>query len=515
MKNINKIQLAVLTLLVAILLVACSDNATPTAGSTTTSATTTNAATTSEAVTTSEAATTTEAGAMSGSIVSGTAVAAGTLEPTFMPAMTNQTPIAAPSTTSAATPVAVKDSKLKTSMSIWSALSGNQSQLLNDQVKQFMQAYPGVKVTVTQYNPDEIEAEFQTASNAGNAPDLVLTTSDYVSDFTTTKLVQPVDSLMDTKAYAPNAIAPSSQGGKQYGVPYVYGNTLVLMYNKKLIPTAPTDTDQLIQMAKDAMKPGTNKKDRVQGLIMDMNEPYDFAPWVYGFGGSLLDSNNQPSLNSAGVTQALQFFDQLAYKDKIANASYEPARNQADYYFRDGTLAFYITTDQNAMNYASTSGAAAPPTARDPNGVGLELGIAPLPKVTATGKNPTPFTNSEAIFVGAKTSGDKLTAAKDFFSYVASPDQQSYMAAHYKLLPPTTVGLASDVVKSNVALSGIAAQLVLAIPEPSQPQMKAVWDAIRPNLEAAVANVAKPQDAAQAMQQAALAEIKLLGIVQP
>ena len=451
---------------------------------------------------------------MSGSTVSGTAVAAGTPEPTFMPAMTNQTPIAAPSTNSAATPIAVKDGKLKTNLSIWSALSGNQSQLLNDQVKQFMQAYPGVKVTVTQYNPDELEAEFQTASNAGTAPDLVLTTSDYVSDFTAAKLVQPVDSLIDPKAYAPNAIAPSSQGGKQYGVPYVYGNTLVLMYNKKLIPNAPTDTDQLIQMAKDAMKPGTNRKDRVQGLIVDMNEPYDFAPWVYGFGGSLLDSNNQPSLNSAGVAQALQFFDQLAYKDKIATANYEPARNQADYYFRDGTLAFYITTDQNAMNYAS-SAVATPPTSRDPNGVGLELGIAPLPKVTATGKNPTPFTNSEAIFVAAKTSGDKLTAAKDFFSYVASPDQQSYMAAHYKLLPPTSAGLASDTVKNNVALSGIAAQLALAIPEPSQPQMKAVWDAIRPNLEQAVAQVAKPQDAAQAMQQAALAEIKSLGIVQP
>ncbi len=512
MKNIKKIQMAVLMLLVAILLVACSDSATPTTGSTT-SATTTNA-TTSSAATTSDTATTTEAGAMSGSTVSGTA-AAGTPEPTFMPAMTNQTPIAAPGTTSAATPVAVKDSKLKTSLNIWSALNGNQSQLLNDQVKQFMQAYPGVKVTVTKYNPDEIEAEFQSASNAGNAPDLVLTTSDYVSDFTALKLVQPVDNLMDTQAYAPNAIAPSSQGGKQYGVPYVYGNTLVLMYNKKLIPNAPTDTDQLIQMAKAAMKPGTNKKDKVQGLIMDMNEPYDFAPWVYGFGGSLLDSNNQPSLNSAGVTQALQFFDQLAYKDKIASANYEPARNQADYYFRDGTLAFYITTDQNAMNYASTSGAAAPPTAKDPNGVGLELGIAPLPKVTATGKNPTPFTNSDAIFVGAKTSGDKLTAAKDFFSYVASPDQQSYMAAHYKLLPPTTAGLGSDAVKSNAALSGIAAQLVLALPEPSQPQMKAVWDAIRPNLEAAVAQVAKPQDAAQAMQQAALTEIKSLGIIQP
>ena len=494
--TLHKIQLAVLVLLVTLMLAACSDSAaTPTTGTTTGAASTGVTAEVSPNMSTGQP----------------------TAEATFAPASSNQTTAAAAATAPASTPIAVKDGSLKTNLTIWSALSGNQNQLLNDQVKQFMKAYPGVKINVVQYNSDEIGAEFQTATQAGNAPDLVLATSDYVSDFTTEKLVQPVDSLLDPKAYAANALGASNLAGSQYGVPYIYGNTLVLLYNKNLVPTPPTDTDQLVQMAQDVAKPSKDRKTRIQGLVTDLNEPYELAPWIYGFGGSLLDSSGQPSLNSAGVTQALQFFSDLGSKDKIADPNYEPSQNRADYMFRDGLLAFYITTDQNAMNYAAVGAGGTPPA--NPNkqveGVGLDLGVAPLPKVSATGKNATPFTNSEAFFVSSKTSGDKLTAAKDFLAYVATPEQQVYMATQYHLLPPTNTGLASDAVKNSVAMSGIAAQLSQAIPQPSQPQMKAVWDALRPGLEQVVAGVVKPQDAAQQMQQAAQSELTTLGLTQP
>lgn len=500
MRSLHKIQLAVLSLLVALLLAACSSNATPTTSSTATGG----------------AATPTSNATATGSTVA-------TPEPTFAPAATNQTPVA-PSGAVASPSVGVLDPGLKTTLSIWSTLSGSQTQLLSDQIKQFMQAYPGVKVTVTQYNPDEVGSEFQSAVAAGNGPDLVIATSDNVANFTAANVVQPVDSLINSQAYAANALGTSNVGGKQYGVPYIYGNTLVLLYNKKLIPTPPTDTNQLIQMAQSVVKNSnnaatTNRRTRVEGLVVDLNEPYDFVPWVYGFGGSLLDASGQPTLDSSATTQALQFFYDLAYKDKLASPSYEPALNRADYAFRDGTLAFYITTDQNAMNYASTisasSGNAKAQNNKIANDVGLDLGVAPLPKVTATGKNPTPFTDSQAIFVSAKTSGDQLKAAKNFLSFVGSPVQQTYMAAHYRLLPPTTAGLSSDAVKSDAVLSGIAAQLAVALPQPNQLQMQAIWSAIRPNLEQVVAGVVKPQQAVQTMQQTALSQIKSLGLTKP
>lgn len=495
-KVLNKVRLAVLMLMLALLLAACSNNATPT----TTGATTT---------------TTTAAQSNTAAIGSnnGTSGATAATTQTFEQASTSQTPTPASSVTAASTPIAVIDSNLKTSLNIWSDMSGAQSQLLTDQVKQFMQAYPGVKVNVTSYNPDELATEFQNATATGNGPDLVFTTSDNVSNFAAAKLIQPVDSLINTQQYAANAIAPSSLNGKQYGVPYIYGNTVVMLYNKKLVSALPTDTDQLITMARELTK--RNGKASNIGMVMDINEPNNLTPWVYAYGGSLLNSQGQPDLNSSAMQQALGFFQQLV-KDRVATANYNPAQNQSDYAFRDGRLGFYITTDSNALNYLNSSkSSSTTKNNKTVEGVGLDLGIAPLPKVTATGKNPSPFTDSEAMFVNAKTTGNGLQAAKDFFSFVATAQEQSYMATRYHLLPPTGAGLSSDAVKNDSFLSGLAAQLALDTPMPSQPQMQAVWDAIRPNLEQVVGNIVKPQDAAQAMQQAATSELQSLGLTQP
>lgn len=504
MKNtLNKVRLAVLMLMVALLLAACSNNTTPTTGATNT---------TTSAATTSNTANQDSSAAM-GSVGSAIETTTATTQ-TFEQASTSQTPTPAPNTTPASTPIAVINANLKTSLTIWSAMSGAQSQLLTDQVKQFMQAYPGVKVNVINYNPDEIATEFQSAVTSGKGPDLIFTTSDNVSSFVAANAVQPVNTLINTQQYAANAVAPSQYQGKQYGVPYIYGNTVVMLYNKNLVSAPPTDTDQWITIARELTQ--RNGKASNIGMVMDINEPANLTPWVYAFGGSLLNAQGQPDLDSSAMQQALGFFQQLV-KDKVVTANYNPAQNQADYAFRDGRLGFYITTDTNALNYLNSSAASS--SFKNSNkaveGVGLDLGIAPLPKVTATGKNSSPFTDSEAMFVNAKTSGNNLEAAKDFFSFVATGQEQSYMATRYHLLPPTGAGLSSDAVKNDAFLSGLAQQLALATPMPSQPQMMAIWDAIRPNLEQVAADTAKPDAAAQAMQQAVVAEIQTLGLAKP
>ncbi len=52
-------------------------------------------------------------------------------------------------------------------------------------------------------------------------------------------------------------------------------------------------------------------------------------------------------------------------------------------------------------------------------------------------------------------------------------------------------------------LKGSADQMTVGKPMPTVPEMRAVWDAIRPNLEAVMAGKMTPEAAAQAMQEAA------------
>jgi maltose-binding protein MalE len=140
----------------------------------------------------------------------------------------------------------------------------------------------------------------------------------------------------------------------------------------------------------------------------------------------------------------------------------------------------------------------------------LDLGVAPLPKIDSTGKSPVPFNNGRAFFFGTKSTGDQLKASKLFVEYLAKPEQQAEILNKAFLLPATKAFLASEAVQKDSIWSGLYAALELSKPQPTAPEMTAIWAAIRPNLEGVVANTIKPEDAANKMQQMALDKIKLL-----
>jgi arabinogalactan oligomer/maltooligosaccharide transport system substrate-binding protein len=319
-----------------------------------------------------------------------------------------------------------------------------------------------------------------------------------------------------------NALGASQLNGEQWGVPYTYGNVGVLLYNRKLLPVPPATTDEMVAMAQKLTNlKAANPIDREAGLAIDLNQPEWFVAWLGGFGGALLDANNQPTLNTPEMVKTLQFYHDLAYKDKVASPTYEFGTNQVEYAFRDGRLGMMIAGDWSISVFAGvtaqpgqiTPSPAASSLVVTPGSTDysdrFELGVAPLPKISATGKYPAPLINNKAIFIGALAKGDQLNAAKTFVEFLAKPEQQQAMVAQ-GLLPTTQSGLNSDLVKNNLVLSGLAAQLAVAKPLPSVYEMRAIWDAILPNLQAVSSDTMTPAVAVKAMQEMAVQKIKLL-----
>lgn len=408
--------------------------------------------------------------------------------------------------TASATPVAVVDANLKTNLTVWFALPKGADSLFRDQLKRFGQMYPNAKVNSTTYTPEELSYQMELATASGKIPDLVVAPSDYVTEFVTEKALQSADKVFDKSfldGFNANAMGVSNFGGTQWGIPYNYGGTAVMLYNKKLMDTPPATVSEMVTKAKEF----NNRQEKTQGISIDVNEPFWFAAWVGGFGGSLMDSNNQPTLNSPQVINTLKFINDLVVKDKLANPGYEPSMNQTEYAFRDGRLAMMVTGDWSVPTYSTpaTTGKAA--KAGDDK---LDLGVAPLPKIDSTGKSPIPFNNGRAFFFGTKSTGDQLKASQLFVEYLAKPEQQAETLNKAYLLPATKVFLTSDAVQKNSIWSGLYAALELSKPQPNAPEMAAIWAAIRPNLEGVVANTIKPEDAANQMQQMALDKIKLL-----
>lgn len=496
---ILKLQGLVAVLLLALALAACGSNTTPTTAPTATSQPTT---------------------------ASGSATTAATSATTVAPTAAAATPTAAAS--------ASGDASLKVDLLIADGVLQNESQLLKSQLEAFKKLYPNVRVTSTHYNPEELGDLVKAAAGTASAPALVIAPADYTADFSATKAIQPADKALDPaflKNYAPNALGASQLNGVQWGVPYTYGNVAVMLYNKKLVPAPPATTDDMVSIAQKLSANTKNEpaKEREFGLALDLNQPTWFVAWLGGFGGSVLDSNNQPTLNTPEMVKTLQFYQQLAYTDKVATPQYEFGDNQTEYAFRDGRLGMLIAGDWNIPSYGGAqpkkakNANPAPSPSVAPTGQAsievtpgandyadkFELAVAPLPKVAATGKYPAPLINNKTIFFGAQLKGDQLKAAQAFVQFLASSEQQQAMAGK-GLVPTTQAALNSEAVKGNPILSGLADQLAIAKPQPAAIEMRAIWDAILPNLQAITADTMKPQDAARKMQEMALENIKAL-----
>jgi arabinogalactan oligomer/maltooligosaccharide transport system substrate-binding protein len=75
-------------------------------------------------------------------------------------------------------------------------------------------------------------------------------------------------------------------------------------------------------------------------------------------------------------------------------------------------------------------------------------------------------------------------------------------------LPALKKALADEYVKNDPLLQGSAAQMALGTPMPSVIEMRANWDAMKPEMNAVFAGSKSATDAAKAMQDAAVAAIK-------
>ncbi len=486
MKILNKgrrfrLSLPVLGLMILTLTLAACGEATPTRGGTATTAA-------SQTTGASTGAASTAIAGDTGQPPTGTAAATGPTPGALFTPGTQTTP---PATSPAAT-VAVVDPNAKGSLVIWDGLNDNMAAVLKGEVADFGKAYPGIKVTLQHFTSDDLIYSVENAVASNTLPDLMVAPGDYAADLTAAKALQPADKALGQSflgAYAPKALGSSALNGSQWGVPYTFSGSTVLLYNKKLVQTPPTTWTALGKMA----QPLYNPTSKSIGLAVDVNEPFFLTSLLGGYGGTVLDSQNQPTLNTPQMVSALAYINTLL-KDKTIRDTSRLKDNQLEYAFRDGRLGFYIGPDSLISQYSN----AINPTEADAK---LDLGVAPLPNIDQTGKPAVPFSDSQTFFLGAQTTGERLNMAKTFLTWLAQPAQQADLLSKASLLPPTLAYLNSPAIKSNPTWNGLYTQLQIAQPQPASMAMRAVWAALRPNLEQVVAGTVKPAEAAKQMQQ--------------
>jgi arabinogalactan oligomer/maltooligosaccharide transport system substrate-binding protein len=291
-------------------------------------------------------------------------------------------------------------------------------------------------------------------------------------------LIQPVENMFDLS----KLVTSVEMAGHTWAVPISSGNHLMLLYNKDLVPTPPATTDELVSMGKELTSSDS------YGLVYNMTEPFWLVPWLGGFGGEVFAADGvTPTLDTPEMVATLQFLYDLKFTDKIVPS--EADYDGADALFKEGKAAMIINGDWSLGGYSDL--------------FGDKLGVAPIPEVTSTGMWPAPYTSGVYFMIPQGLSGPKLDAVISFVNFVTSEGNQLRLITELKRLPALLTALDSPMITADPILSGSAAQMAKGVPMPSQLEMRCNWDAMKPEMQAVLADQKTPADAAAAMQAAA------------
>lgn len=353
----------------------------------------------------------------------------------------------------------------------------------------FAKANPGMTVEVVKKKDvEELREDFQTSALAGSSPDLLWTVNDHAGPFTAAELIQPVDGMFDLGQFVPGAVEAVKLDGKTWGVPISSGNHLMLIYNKSLIDKAPANTDELIAKGKELAG-------KTIPLVFNQTEAFWLVPWLGGFKGKVFgDDDKTPTLNTPEMVATLKFLHDIKFTDKIIPP--ESDYNTADTLFKEGKAAMIINGDWSLGAYSEA--------------LGDKLGVARIPQVSATGEWPKPYTAGTYFMIPAKVEGAKLDAVKAFINYVISKDVQLRQVKELKRLPALQAALEDPSVGSDPILKASVDELQAGTGMPAVLEMRCNWDAMKPELQAVLADKKSPEDAAKAMQDAAENCIKTL-----
>lgn len=378
---------------------------------------------------------------------------------------------------------------------IWHQMRPDEQVVLHRQLARYVQAHPGIKVEELFKETETLRSAYVVGALAGQGPDLVYGPSDPVGIYEATKSLRPLEDLFPSSYLADfDSTSLLWYRGHLYQIADKIGNHLALVYNKNYVEKAPQTDRELIELCKEIQaKYGyIAGRPNVYGLTWNYIEPFFFIPFYTGFGGWVFGEDGvTPTLDTKAMVDALNFIRQLRDVEKIVpnEADYEIA----DALFKDGKAAMLINGDWSWAGYAQK---------------GIDIGIAPLPKITASGLWCAPMTSPKGYSVNVNIKTEKLPLVVELLKFLLSEDCELETVKALNTAPTRKSLYKHPDIVSNENLQNSLLQIARGRAMPVVPQMRAVWDAMRPSYQAVMGGARTPEQAARDMQAQALRKIR-------
>jgi multiple sugar transport system substrate-binding protein len=294
-------------------------------------------------------------------------------------------------------------------------------QVVEANVKRFMEQNPDVKVEYTPLDLQLYNEKMVALFNAGTQPDAYYVRDTNLGAWVEAGWVQPIDGLpglaeLDRDIFPFNLEALRYKG-KQYGTPY-YGDIYVYMYDQKALQKAgvvkgPVTLDQLREAALAVKKTSPVEYPILKGFKTNVDGLSEFWSMVFASGGNLFDEALEPVYpdKDKSALAVLEWLVQAMYDWKILDPKgLELDETQARDAFVNGQGLF----TSNVGNVL--------PRANNPKLSKRAGDIAPtrFPGLTDTGKGPMGWTRLYCIDAKTKV----RDAAWRLISYMGGKDKQ-------------------------------------------------------------------------------------------
>lgn len=285
------------------------------------------------------------------------------------------------------------------------------------------------------------------------APDLFIFAHDKIGVFAEMGILSPIDSLLAENAltdYLPMTLEAAAYKGTLYQLP-LYFETLLFMYNRRNMrpEEIPATTDELLTYMENNTGRGR------YGFVEQHSTAYYAAAWIHGFGGSIIDESGVPFPDAQAVKDALNYHARF-----VALMPGETEYNTVNTLFLEGKAD------------ATIGGPWMVPSARAAE---IDLGIAPMPVVDATGKPLAPYSGVQGIHVLKFAAERKTDTVKKLLAVLTSPSIGIDLALASGCAPANSLCYDDERVANDELVQSMRTTAQIAIPMPNIPEMDVMW----------------------------------------
>jgi len=294
---------------------------------------------------------------------------------------------------------------------------------------------------------------------AGTGPDVITIPHDQLGAAVVQGLLSPMAVDKDILAsFTTPALTALTYKGTLYGLPKAI-ETVVMVYNKDLVPELPTHLNDILALSKKFREKGD------YGLLAKWDEFYYAYGILAGYGADVFATNedgtlnaNELLLNNAGAVQAATYINSF-YADKVFPSGIigDSGANAIDSLFTGKKAAIVQTGPWSLQPYKEA---------------GINYGVAPLP-ILENGEHMRSFLGVKGYSISIYSKNKPL--AQQYIEFINNYDNAKRRFELTGEIPPVKSLINDPLIKSNEGARAVAIQAAYAVPMPSIPEMAEVW----------------------------------------